>query len=133
MSEKVISKSIVINRPRQIVWQYVSTSENWKKWYVDDLVDVTPGWQEGAILVFRSGRKNTIEECVPSELLRWGEGTFLRLVDADSSSTQLELGVVAKGMLVEDPLLLAEFEAGYEDDVEDILGKLKVLLETDVV
>jgi uncharacterized protein YndB with AHSA1/START domain len=130
MSEQTISVSITIDRPRQVVWEYFTTPENWKKWYPDDdLVDVTPGWQEGATLVFGSGPKPPILEYVPTELLRWGQGTFARLSDSSSSSTEFEWGTTIRGMMADDPLLLAEFQNAFTGEVTSMLEKLKTLLE----
>lgn len=140
MNENIISESIIINRSQQDIWDYITTPENWKVWYVaddisDDLIEVIPDWQEGGILSFASGQKPKIQECVPPALLRWGGGggTYIELTGIDSSSTKIELGYVAEGFLVEDPMLWAEFRSRYLDAVEDILNGLKSLLESQVM
>lgn len=130
MSKKVVSKSLVIHCPRHAVWKYVITSENWKKWYPDDLTDVIPGWQNGAVLNFDSGQNPTLTQCVPPNLLQWGSGTSLQLSEIDSSSTKIEYSITVGGMFAEDPLLFAEFQQNFSNEVGSMLQKLKNLLET---
>lgn len=128
MSEKVISESIMVNRAQQDVWDYITTSENWKNWYAEGLTDVSPGWQEGATLTFASGQKPVITQCAPPNLLKWGRGPSLQLSEIDSSSTKIEYSITVDGMFAEDPMLLAEFQNSFYNDVGSMLKKLKNLL-----
>jgi uncharacterized protein YndB with AHSA1/START domain len=121
MNEKTISKSEIINRSQQDIWDYITTPETWKMWYVeDDLKSVIPDWQEGGVLHFTSGQQPTISEYVPPAYLRWGD-SYVRLTEMESTSTKVEYGYVAKGFLVEDPLLWADFQSSYLDAVADIM------------
>lgn len=130
MSEKVMSESVVINRPQQYVWDGITTSEHWKNWYTEGLTGVSPGCQEGATLAFESGQKPVITQYAPPDLLKWGHATCLRLSAIDSSSTEVEYSITVGGMFVEDPMLLAEFETSFFYSVGDMLRKLKDLLES---
>ena len=129
MSEKVLSESVVVNRPQQEMWDYITTLEHWKNWYTEDLTDVSPGWQKGATLAFVSGQKPVISQYEPPDLLQWGRGASLRLSEIDSSSTEVEYSITVSGMFAEDPMLLAEFENSFFRDVGNMLNKLKTLLE----
>ena len=130
MSEKVISESVVINRAQQDVWDYITTSEHWKNWYTEGLTDVSPGWQKGATLTFASGQKPVITQCAPPNLLQWGRGTSLQLSEIDLSSTEIEYSITVGGMFAEDPMLLADFQNSFFNDVGSMLKKLKNLLES---
>ena len=130
MSEKVISKSVVINRPQQATWDYITTSEHWKNWYAEGLTDVSPGWQEGATLAFVSGQKAVVTKFAPPNLLQWGRETSLRLSEIDSSSTEVEYSITVRGMFAVDPMLRADIENNFFNDVGNILRKLKNLLES---
>ncbi len=130
MSEKVVSELMVINRAQQDVWDYITTSEHWKNWYTGGLTDVSPGWQKGATLAFASGQRPIITQCAPPNLLQWGHGTSLRLSGIDLSSTEIEYSITVGGMFAQDPMLFAEFENSFFDDVGSMLTKLKNLLES---
>jgi hypothetical protein len=130
MSEKVISESVLINRPQQDTWDYITTFEHWKNWYVEGLTDVSPRWQKGATLTFVSGQKAVITQCASPNLVQWGDKTSLRLSKIDSSSTEVEYSITVRGMFAEDPMLLAEFENSFFNDVGSMLKKLKNLLES---
>ena len=132
MSEKV-STSVTIKCPHQVVWDYITTSENWKKWYTQGLIDVTPGWQNRAILRFDSGQKPTIMQCVPPNLLKWGKGTSLRLSEIDSSTTEIEYSITVEGMFAEDPSLMTEFRQSFLNNAGSMLEKLKNLLESEPI
>jgi hypothetical protein len=129
MNEKIISDSILINCNQQEVWDYITTPETWSSWYVsDDLEGVIPGWQSGGVMQFSSGQKPTISELKPLEYLKFGN-TYIRLTAVDASSTKVEHGHIAKGLHWEDPLLWAEFQSSYSEAIENILDRLKDLLE----
>jgi uncharacterized protein YndB with AHSA1/START domain len=128
MGEQVVSVKVTIDRPRQVVWDFLTTPGNWQKWYVASLLAVTPGWQKGATADFGPGTRPVIEECLPPELLQWGKGTFWRLSDRGGSSTELEMGTTARGLMADDPLLFADFKAGWAKNVS-LLEKLKALIE----
>lgn len=126
MSDQVISESGLINRPRQIVWECITTSENWKQWYGYDLINVTPGWQQGATLVFATGDKTAIKQCVAPELLQFG-GSTVRLSDIDSSTTKFEYSMA---ILDNDPRHMANMREIFNDTFDRMLKKLKSLLES---
>ncbi len=134
MSEQVISNSVVINRPRQVVWDYLTTAKNWKKWYdEDDLIEVNPGWQKGATLNFKSGQKPKIEQCEAPGLLHFGRVTIIRLSDKDPSSTEFEWGMVPEGIFAEDPALLAELQQNFTVEVGSMLKRLQNLIESETM
>ncbi len=128
MSEK-LSLSVTINCPHHVVWDYITTTANWKKWYIDELIDVTPGWQNGAILSFGSGQKPTLTLCEPPNLLQWGKGASLKITEIAPYSTEIEYSHKLEGMFVEDPLLMEEYRQGFLKDVGGMLEKLKNHLE----
>ena len=142
MKENKISKSKIINRSQQDIWDYITTPENWKIWcgaddVEDDLIDVIPDWQAGGILSFASGEKGEIQECVPPALLRlrWGGGgcTYIELSALNPSSTKIEFGFLAEGFRARVVMLWPYFRSMYLDSAEDILNRLSRLLENQVV
>lgn len=129
MNEKIISDSILINCNQQDVWDYITTPETWSSWYVwDDLQGVSPDWQEDGEMQFESGQKPIISDYKPLENIQFGN-TYIRLTAIDASSTKVEYGHIAKGLQWEDPLLWAEFQSSYSEAIENILDRLKDLLE----
>ena len=129
MPEKIFTESIVIPRPQQEVWDFITTTDNWGKWYSEGLVDVTPGWEVGGTINYISGSKPAISQFDPPNLLEWGKGASLKLSELDPSSTKIEYSNKVGGMFAEDPMLLMEYENLFFDSAGTMLEKLKALLE----
>jgi hypothetical protein len=129
MSEKVLTESILIQRAQQEVWDFITTTGNWGKWYSEGLIDVTPGWQVGGTINYVSGSKPMISQFDPPNLLEWGKGTSLKLSEVDPSSTRIEYSNKVGGMFLEDPMLLMEYENLFYESAEKLLEKLRDLLE----
>jgi len=130
MTEKIFTESIVIHCAQQEVWDFITTIENWGKWYSEGLIDVTPDWEVGGTINYVSGSKPAISQIDPPNLLEWGKGTSLKLSEEAPSSTKVEYSNKVGGMFVEDPMLLMEYENMFFDSAKNILGKLKNLLES---
>jgi len=130
MSEKVFTESVLIQRAQQEVWDFITTTENWGKWYSEGLIDVTPGWQVGGTIIYVSGSKPVISRYEPPNFLEWGKGTFLKLSEVDPSSTRVEYSNKVGGMFAEDPMLLMEYENMFFESAGNMLEKLKALLES---
>lgn len=130
MSEKVFTESVLIQRPQQEVWDFITTTENWGNWYSEGLIDVTPGWQVGGTINYVSGSKPVISRYEPPNFLEWGKGTSIKLSGMNPTSTKVEYSNKVGGMFAEDPMLLMEFENMFFESAGDLLEKLKRLLES---
>ena len=122
MSTQGVYKSIVINQSRQLIWDFITDSKNWKQWYGYDLIDVIPDWREGAELVYEGGHKTTLKQFEPPELLQLGKAIVLRLSEIDSSSTEVEFGMK---FIDDDPRHKARMKDIYSDTIDEILNRLK--------
>jgi len=70
------STSIVIARPLEDVWSFLTTERNWQAFHGAALAQVVPGWQRGATLVWSDGSTSRLEECIERKTLRTC-GTFM--------------------------------------------------------
>jgi hypothetical protein len=76
MGDAMITVSVRINRPSNVVWNYFTTIGNWGKWYGGALKQVTPAWQQGANLVWEKGGASPIIKFIPgSEIGVAGAGS----------------------------------------------------------
>ena len=55
MSKNEVWVSVGLPRSRQTVWDFITSIDNWFKWWWgdDELVEAEPGWQVGARLFLR--------------------------------------------------------------------------------
>jgi len=63
----MITVSVKIDCPVDIVWDYFTTPSNWTKWYGGGVKKVVPGWQKGAKIAWSLGGDSTIEKIIPSQ------------------------------------------------------------------
>jgi len=63
----MITISVTINRPANVVWDYFTTIGNWSKWYSGEVKAVTPTWQKGADIVWASGGASPVTKFVPGQ------------------------------------------------------------------
>jgi uncharacterized protein YndB with AHSA1/START domain len=124
------STEIVIDRPLDDVWGYVTTSGNWKKWWGGALQGVEPSWQAGARLIWESGPGSKLSSLVPGERLTltspFIESTF-RLVVRGDNATGVSISFAPRGG--------AQFSDGgsaHLKTVQGQLSKLKQCIESEI-
>jgi len=131
MHDPFVSVSITINSSREVVWNYLTTQENWEKWYGSGrLLEVNPAWEPGAILRFESGQKAKITACASPEIIRFA-GYSISLSALDSATTKVEYRFEPDHFFASDPSLMEGFIRDYTPLVEARLGILKRLVEAD--
>lgn len=70
------STSLVVARPLEDVWSFLTTDRNWEAFHGAALAQVVPGWQRGATLVWSDGSTSQLEECIDRKTLRMS-GAFM--------------------------------------------------------
>jgi len=117
---------IIINRPRERVWDFFTTSRNWKRWWGADLKKVEPGWEEGAIITWGNDTTSSIIELIPQEMIRIGNNLISNIWQFkvfDKEKTLVEWEVISP---------IARFSDGgvaYRIELEATLKKLKQCIE----
>jgi hypothetical protein len=119
--------SLIIYRPVEAVWNYLTSAENWLDWWGGALEEVVPAWEEGAILRWSQGEPTRLSPFKDRQQFglqgKWMETVF-RLADAPGDSTRLEVEIQPRGG--------ASFPDGGKAHIEDIataIDRLKRLLE----
>ena len=126
----MISITIDIDRSIDIVWDYFTKPENWEKWYGGGLKGVSPGWQEGAQLVWENGNYSNIIKFIPKQEVSisgtWTDVTY-RFSKISNSSTSVQL-------VESDPKGGAYYTDGgaaHKKDLENSLKKMKIHVENE--
>jgi uncharacterized protein YndB with AHSA1/START domain len=89
-----------IDRPVEATWKIFTQANLWKDWWGGDLVNVQPGWEVDADLVWAEGPSSTIVKIWENrELLirdRWVD-TLFRFSPEISPTTAMSIGFVETG------------------------------------
>lgn len=91
---------IVINRPRDIVWQFFTDPDKWERWWGGALKSVEPAWEDGAKMVWAMGVPSPIVSLIPQQELQiedtWMTTAF-RLKDSGARATLMEIEFEPRG------------------------------------
>lgn len=122
---------IVIDRPCNVVWDFYTTTGNWKKWHGAALEKVDPCWKTGAILVWKSGERSTLALVVPQKEIQIA-GRFMRVTrrftPLDERSTLVELEASPTG-----GAFFSDGGAAHEKQMATELARLKGCVENETV
>ena len=134
MSEFEIWVPVEIGRPRDVVWQALTSAEAFIRWWwgTDELVTVEPGFEAGATLRFSSGWSATIDECVPLDTLAFSGHRF-KLSDVGDGVTKLEWSQWVPGDPALDQLMGLDSARPFRQRMTVALDRFKKLVETEGV
>ena len=121
---RTITKDVRLGYPPSTVWAFLLTESAWANWWYDDtpLVDVNPGWEVGATMVFGSEWAPTIGVLSPPTTLAFAGHRFD--LDADEAGGTHLLWTNSRRSMAEgeyDPVFFMEEEVNRQlGDAMDI-------------
>jgi hypothetical protein len=124
----MITVSVKINRPSNVVWDYFTTTSNWRKWHGGAIKEVVPTWKQGAKLVWELGGSSTIIKFISGKEVcsssTWMDTTY-QFIQRKNSITIVKI-------IESDPKGGASFNDGgaaHKADLEHNLQKFKKFVE----
>jgi uncharacterized protein YndB with AHSA1/START domain len=51
-----IQSQVIINKPPDKIWKFITKPKNWDKWWGARLKSVKPGWENGATMIWEQGQ-----------------------------------------------------------------------------
>ncbi len=127
----MITVSVTIARPPQVVWDYFITSANWRKWSGGEIVKVMPAWQKGAHIVWTRGGASLITTFVPGREISWANvwvDTNYKFTPTGASSTIVQLTETPKG-----GAFFTDGGAAQRAQLQSFLQSLKRTIEVDAL
>jgi tetratricopeptide (TPR) repeat protein len=129
-----VSHWVRLPRSPEAVWDFITSTDHWRQWWWgdDDLMEVDPGWEKGARLVFDSDWVPTLDEFSPPTRLAFG-GHVFELSETGDGGTRFAWAYSGGTMAADtfDPISSAEEEVDAELrlELENALRRLAEALE----